>query len=35
MGTALTQWQFKKECSNQATATEKTYAEAMIVEKLG
>lgn len=25
----------ENECSNQATATEKTYAEAMIVEKLG
>ena len=35
MGTAPTQWQLKKECSNRATATEKTYAKAMIVVKLG
>lgn len=34
-GVGTTQLPTKNECSNQATATKKTYAKAMIVVKLG
>ena len=34
-GIGTTQSQLRNECSNRATATEKTYAKAMIVVKLG
>ena len=34
-GVGTTQLPTKNECSNQATATKKTYAKVMIVVKLG